>query len=156
MIYCFITGIGAGGIFPIACTLVAESLPDRTRPQALGMVQAFSALGNIGAGLISLGFVALLAAGVISTHWRWMFSVGIVPSLLAIVVARKLREPEAWKRAAAEGKAKKAGLGELFADRRWRRNAIVRPAAGSLGRGGPLGHRRFQQRPYAVHYRRSL
>jgi MFS family permease len=125
VIYCFITGMGAGGIFPIACTLVAESLPDRTRPQALGMVQTFSALGNISAGAISLGFVALLAAGVISTHWRWMFSVGIVPSLLAIIVARRLREPEAWKRAADEGKARKAGLGELFSDRRWRRNAIV-------------------------------
>ena len=125
IVYCFITGVGAGGIFPIACTLVAESLPDRTRPQALGMVQTFSALGNIGAGAISLGFVALLAAGVISTHWRWMFSVGIVPSLLAIIVARRLREPEAWKRAVAEGKVKKAGLGELFSDRRWRRNAIV-------------------------------
>ncbi|MGA2254575.1 MAG: MFS transporter [Thermoguttaceae bacterium] len=125
ILYCFITGVGAGGIFPIACTLVAESLPDRTRPQALGMVQTFSALGNIGAGAISLGFVALLAAGAISTHWRWMFSVGVVPSLLAVIVARRLREPEAWKRAVAEGKAKKAGLGELFSDRRWRRNAIV-------------------------------
>ena len=125
VIYCFITGMGAGGIFPIACTLVAESLPDRTRPQALGMVQVFSGLGNIGAGVISLGFVALLAAGVISTHWRWMFSVGIVPSLLAIIVARRLREPEAWKRAKAEGKVKRAGLRELFSDPRWRRNAIV-------------------------------
>jgi len=125
IIYCFFTGVGAGGIFPVACTLVAESLPDRARPQALGMVQTFSALGNISAGAISLGFVALLASGVISTHWRWMFSVGIVPSLLAIIVARRLREPEAWKRAVAEGKARKAGLGELFSDRRWRRNAIV-------------------------------
>jgi MFS family permease len=123
--YCFVTGIGAGGIFPIACTLVAESLPDRTRPQALGMVQTFSALGNIGAGAISLGFVALLAAGMISSHWRWMFSIGIVPSLLAVIVMRRLHEPEAWKRAVAEGRAKKAGLGELFSDRRWRRNAIV-------------------------------
>ena len=139
VIYCFITGMGAGGIFPIACTLVAESLPDRTRPQALGMVQTFSAIGNVGAGLISLGFVALLASGVISTHWRWMFSVGIVPSLLAILVARKLREPEAWKRAAAEGKARKAGLGELFSDPRWRRNAIVGlllAAAGVVGLWG--------------------
>ena len=123
--YCFITGMGAGGIFPISCTLVAESLPDRARTPALGMVQTFSAVGNISAGLISLGFVALLAGGLISTHWRWMFSVGIVPSLLAVIVARRLREPEAWKRAAAEGKTSKAGLGALFAERRWRRNAIV-------------------------------
>ncbi len=139
VIYCFITGVGAGGIFPIACTLVAESLPDRTRPQALGMVQAFSAFGNVTAGLISLGFVALLAAGLISTHWRWMFSVGIVPSFLAIVVASKLREPEAWKRAAAEGKARKAGLGELFSDRRWRRNAIVGLLLASAGVVGLWG-----------------
>jgi MFS family permease len=125
VLYCFITGVGVGGIFPISCTLVAESLPDRTRSQALGMVQACSAFGNIGAGVISLGFVALLAAGLISTHWRWMFSVGIIPSLLAVIVARKLREPEAWQRAKAEGKVKKAGLGELFSDPRWRRNAIV-------------------------------
>ena len=125
VLYCFITGVGAGGIFPISCTLVAESLPDRTRTPALGMVQACSAIGNVGAGVISLGFVALLASGVISSHWRWMFSVGIVPSLLAVIVARRLREPEAWSRAAAEGQVKKAGLGELFSDRRWRRNAIV-------------------------------
>jgi MFS family permease len=137
--YCFLTGVGAGGIFPIACTLVAESLPDRTRAQALGTVQVFSAFGNISAGLISLGFVALLAGGVISTHWRWMFSVGIVPSLLAILVARRLREPEAWKRAVAEGKTKKAGLGELFADRRWRRNAIVGLLLASSGVVGLWG-----------------
>ena len=125
IVYCFITGFGAGGIFPIACTLVAESLPDKARSPALGAVQTFSAFGNITAGLISLGFVALLAAGIISTHWRWMFSVGILPSMIAILVAAKLREPEAWLRAKAEGRIKKAGLRELFSDPRWRRNAIV-------------------------------
>jgi MFS family permease len=125
IIYCFITGMGAGGIFPIACTLVAESLPDRTRPQALGAVQTFSAFGNIGAGLISLGMVALVTVGVITTHWRWMFSIGIIPSLIAVFVASKIHEPESWMRAKAEGKTKKAGLGQLFSDPRWRRNAIV-------------------------------
>jgi len=123
--YCFITGLGAGGIFPISCTLVAESLPDRARTPALGMVQTFSAVGNMGAGFVSLGLVALLARGTISSHWRWMFSVGIVPSLLAVIIVRRLREPEAWRRAVAAGTAKKAGLGELFAEARWRRNAIV-------------------------------
>jgi MFS family permease len=123
--YCFLTGMGAGGIFPIACTLVAESLPDQTRPQALGAVQTFSAVGNVSAGLISLGMVALLAAGVISTHWRWMFSIGIVPALLAVIVASKLREPDVWKRAIANKSLKKASLRELFAEPRWRRNAIV-------------------------------
>ncbi|HLA83234.1 MAG TPA: MFS transporter [Thermoguttaceae bacterium] len=123
--YCFVMGVGAGGIFPIGCTLVAESLPDKTRSPALGMMQTFSAVGNVGAGLIALGIVALLAAGVVSTYWRWLFSIGIIPSLLAVIVASKLREPDVWKRAVAEGRTKKAGLGQLFAERRWRRNAIV-------------------------------
>ena len=156
IIYCFITGVGAGGIFPIACTLVAESLPDRTRPQALGMVQTFSALGNIGAGAISLGFVALLGRRLISTHWRWMFSVGIVPSLLAIIVARRLREPEAWKRAAAEGKAREGGPGRIVLRSPLAAERDRRPVAGGLRRGGPLGNRRVQQRPHAVHHRRPL
>jgi MFS family permease len=137
--YCFLTGIGAGGIFPIACTLVAESLPDSTRPQALGMVQVFSALGNVAAGFISLGMIALLMHGVIATYWRWMFSVGIVPSLLAVIVMRKLREPEVWRRAVAEGKTRKAGLRELFAEPRWRRNAIVGLALATSGVVGLWG-----------------
>ena len=43
---------------------------------ALGMVQTFSALGNVGAGAISLGMVALLAHGVIATHWEPLSSDG--------------------------------------------------------------------------------
>ena len=127
ILFCFITGVGAGGIFPVGCTLVAESLPDRTRSQALGMLQAFSALGNVSAGFISLFMIQLWSQGVIASQWRWMFSVGVMPSLLSVIVARKLREPEVWKKAVAEGKAtKRAGsLVELFSDPRWRRRAIV-------------------------------
>jgi MFS family permease len=127
ILYCFITGVGAGGIFPVGCTLVAESLPDGTRPQALGMLQAISAFGNVAAGFLSVLMVALWSHGVIASQWRWLFSVGIVPALLSIIVARKLREPEAWKKAVAAGKTgKKAGsLVELFGDPRWRPRAIV-------------------------------
>ena len=125
--YCFIMGMGAGGIFPVGCTLVAESLPDRTRPQALGMLQAFSAFGNVSAGFIWLAMIALWSHNYIATPWRWLFSVGILPALLSIVVARRLREPEVWRQAVAAGKlTKKAGsLAELFGDPRWRPRAIV-------------------------------
>ncbi len=125
--WCFITGLGIGGIFPIGCTLVAESLPADARPQALGMLQAFSALGNVSAGLISLGMGWLMAQNLIASAWRWMFFVGVVPALLAVIVVKKLREPDAWKAAVAAGKTvRKAGsLGELFGDPRWRRNAVV-------------------------------
>ena len=121
------SGLGIGGIFPVGCALVAESLPADARPQALGMLQSFSALGNVAAGVISLGMVELWSRNVIASHWRWMFSVGVLPALLAVIVVKKLREPDAWKAAVAAGKTgQKAGsLGELFGDRRWRRNAVV-------------------------------
>jgi len=126
LLYAFVTGVGAGGIFPVCCTLLAESLPDRVRPQSLGMMQAFSAFGNVTAAFISLGLLELLSRGVIHTHWRWMFSVGIVPALLSIVVFRRLREPEAWTKAMAAGGKKKAGsIIELFRDPLCRPRAIV-------------------------------
>ena len=64
---------------PRRLRLVAESLPADARPQALGMLQAFSALGNVAAGLISLVMVGLWSRNVIASYWRWMFSVGVCP-----------------------------------------------------------------------------
>ena len=114
-------------MFPVGCTLVAESLPDRTRPQALGMLQAVSAFGNIAAGFLSLMMIALWSHGLIASQWRWLFSVGILPALLSIIIARRLREPEVWKKAVTARKtSQKAGsLVELFGDPRWRPRAIV-------------------------------
>src|SRR4029453_2238406 len=41
--YRFLTGLGVGGPFAVGVALVAESLPDRARPYALGWLQASSA-----------------------------------------------------------------------------------------------------------------
>ena len=51
-IYRFITGLGVGGVFGLAVALIADALPDKARPHALGTLQALSAVGNITAGLI--------------------------------------------------------------------------------------------------------
>ena len=125
---CFVTGLGCGGIFPIGCTLVAESLPDSTRSSALGALQAFSAVGNVGAGFLWLGVLQLRAQGTIHSDWQWLFGVGILPALLSIIVMRRIREPDSWLRAAADAKAgrsKSGSIAELFGDPRWRRRAIV-------------------------------
>ncbi len=134
--YRFIAGLGVGGQFAVGVSLVAESLPDRARPHALGMLQAFSAVGNVGAGLISLVLFQLAETGVIGAAWRWMFAVGVFPALLAVVVFARLREPEAWVRSKQEGKAtgnKSGSITELFSDPRWRRNTIVGMILASSG-----------------------
>jgi len=54
-----------------------------------------------------------------------MFLVGALPALLAIVVFRKLKEPEQWQAARAAGGKQLGSVRELFSDPRWRRHSIV-------------------------------
>ena len=121
MFYRFLTGIGVGGEFSAGVTLVAEVMPDRARPHALGVLQALSAIGNIIGSAIS--FVVL------PLGWRWMFVVGVLPALLVASVFKKMKEPETWQRArdsAQRGTQKRLGsTGDLFADPRWRKHTII-------------------------------
>jgi MFS family permease len=143
-IYRFLVGLGVGGMFGAATTLVAESVPGRVRAVALGALQALSAVGNIIGSLISLqvqpGAQDLLWG---YAGWRILFFVGIVPSLLIVPVMFVLKEPEAWKRAkadAARGVHKNVGSPvELFRSPKWRRNSIVGLLLGVSGMIGLWG-----------------
>ncbi len=124
--YRFLTGLGVGGEFAVGVSLVAEVMPDRARPYALGLLQALSAVGNVSAAFISMGMTQLASSGTITSAWRVMFVVGTVPALLALVIRRRLKEPERWQQVAAHEKSSHLGsYSDLFADPRWRRNAIV-------------------------------
>jgi len=131
--YRFITGLGVGGEFAVGVALVAEVMPDRARPHALGLLQAFSALGNFGAAAIgiALGLWQLSTAeGLIYgwEPWRWKFVIGALPAVLALVIRSGLEEPERWKAMkakAAETGDVLGGYNALFAHPRWRRNALL-------------------------------
>jgi MFS family permease len=131
--YRFITGLGVGGEFAVGVALVAEVMPDRARPYALGLLQALSAVGNFGAALIGIGLGLAQKSfenGLIGgwEPWRWKFVIGALPAVLALVIRAGLKEPERWqemkKQAAAAGTSL-GGYGALFADARWRKNAII-------------------------------
>ncbi|HEV3137285.1 MAG TPA: MFS transporter, partial [Pirellulales bacterium] len=131
----FLTGLGVGGEFAVGVSLVAEVMPDRARSYALGLLQALSAVGNISAAVIYLVLGNIESAGGLEgwqiadrpVHaWRAMFLVGTVPALLAILIRRRLKEPERWKAVATERTHPRLGsYSELFGDARWRRHAIV-------------------------------
>lgn len=134
--YRFLTGLGVGGQFAVGVALVAEVMSDRARPHALGWLQALSAVGNMLAAVVGIGLGKMQEAGVVASSWRAMFLVGLLPSLLAIPVFLKLREPDRWKAAVSKEEAEEAAGGpepprklgsisELFTDPRWRRNTIV-------------------------------
>ena len=144
-LYRFLAGIGIGGMFGAATTLVAESVPAGFRAMALGSLQALSALGNIVGSLLSLqippgahGFFGDYAG------WRILFFVGIVPALLVVPIVFVLKEPESWLKAKADalagvGRKNVGSVAELFKEPRWRHNTLVGLFLGVSGMIGLWG-----------------
>jgi MFS family permease len=145
-IYRFLVGLGVGGMFGAATTLVAESVPGQFRAMALGSLQALSALGNIIGSLVSL-VIPPGAENYLGSYsgWRVLFFVGIVPALLIVPIVFVLKEPESWLRAKAEadaGRRSAKSIGspfELFRDPRWRRHTIIGLLLGVSGMIGLWG-----------------
>ncbi len=147
-IYRFITGMGVGGEFAAGVSLVAEVMPNRARPYALGLLQALSAVGNMMAAIIS--FIIPPQADFNNVAgWRWMFVVGIFPSLVVFLLFRGIKEPDSWVKARKEAKERAANpddfhkqlgdMRELFTNPRWRYHTIVGvilAAAGVMGLWG--------------------
>jgi MFS family permease len=132
--YRFLTGTGVGGEFAAGVALVAEVMPNRARPHALGLLQAMASVGNIIGSVISFFILPLtitLACGWVLPGWRLVFLVGILPALIVVFALRRLKEPESWvklKRASLESSASAPKLGsyrEMFGDKRWRYNTLI-------------------------------
>jgi MFS family permease len=134
-----LTGMGVGGVFGLAVALIAETVADRSRTGALGMLQVLSTIGNICAGLVKMGIDQLEVAGTITagSGWRWMFLVGALPALLVILTQKYLREPEPWLKLQREGRLPKGGIfapyAGLLKEARWRRNLFVGAVIASTG-----------------------
>ena len=96
--YRFLMGLGVGGLFAAAVSLVAEVTPPAARPHALGLLQAFSATGNIMGSALTLWLKPQSTTFGIE-NWRWLFVVGVLPAVLVIVIQKKVKEPESWRRA---------------------------------------------------------
>lgn len=139
----FLTGLGVGGEFAVGVALVAEVMPERARTSALGLLQASSAIGNMMAAVISIVLGEMEATGSIGSvkAWRLMFVIGTVPALLAVLIRRRLKEPERWTHAVQEQRAviAKPRMRELFREPTLRRNALVGLALGFAGVVGLWG-----------------
>src|SRR5437899_674162 len=94
----FLTGAGVGGEFAVGAALIAEVMPDRVRPHALGSLQALSTIGNILAA-VALGLV--VPGEKLGWGWRGLYYLGALPGLIAVFVFWRLREPEKWVAAKA-------------------------------------------------------
>jgi MFS family permease len=143
--YRFLTGMGVGGVFGLSVALVADSIPDHTRAPALGLLQSLSTWGNIGAGVIGMGIGALAARHLLPfglSAWQSMFLVGAIPAFLCVFIIGRLKEPQKWVDARAEGAKrgiKFGSYGNLLKHPKWSKHAwlgLVMCSAGIVGLWG--------------------
>jgi MFS family permease len=165
LLYRFMFGVGVGGMFGAATTLVAESVPRHFRTAALGSMQALSAFGNMTASALSLK----ITPGVENywghySGWQVLSFVSVFPVLMVVPMVLILKEPEVWKKAkaqAVDGKGAKSvgSLTELFGHPRWRKHLLVGICLGVSGMVGLWGiaffspeliTTAFKDRPLAV------
>jgi fucose permease len=131
----FMTAVGVGGEWAAGASLVAEVFPNRSRPMALGLLQALSAVGNMMAALITL------ALGDLEANWRIAYFIGAAPALLVLWIRRSVREPEAWKEAKEKATVGKelGNITELFTHPVLRRNTLAAVLMATAGVGALWG-----------------
>ncbi len=144
-VYRFITGLGVGGVFGLAVALVADTVPDRSRAPALGLLQSLSTWGNLAAGLTGMALSALAARKLLPfglAHWQAMFLIGALPAFLCVFVMRQLKEPQKWVEAKAAGEKrgiKFGSYGALLKHPTWSKHAwlgLIACSAGIIGLWG--------------------
>jgi MFS family permease len=138
--YRFLAGMGIGGEYAAGAALVAEAMPARARPFALGLVQAFSSVGAIIGSGLSLLVGPQTTVGQIA-GWRVLFWFGVIPSLLVVLIRLQVKEPDRWLKAreisSREGSDMRLGdLRAIFGDRTLRRRTLIGMTLGMVGQIG--------------------
>jgi AAHS family 3-hydroxyphenylpropionic acid transporter len=115
----FLTGLGLGGALPNLVALGAEGAPPGRRSAHVTLIYSGTPLGGVLASLVSLVTT--------SAQWHWVFVVGgVVPLIVAPLLALYLREPTAFARlAAAQAGVAKPGLLEFLGEGRAARTLLL-------------------------------
>ncbi|NML31749.1 MFS transporter [Paraburkholderia antibiotica] len=83
-------GLGIGGEWSAGAALITETWPAKHRAKVMAWAQSSFAVGYA---------AAAVAAALVLPHfgWRWVFAVGLVPTLLAVWVRSHVEEPQIWR-----------------------------------------------------------
>lgn len=143
--YRFLTGLGVGGVFGLSVALVADTVSDRSRAPALGLLQSLSTWGNLSAGLIGMAIGGLAGRHMLPfglKAWQAMFLVGALPAFLCVFIMRRLKEPKRWVDARDAGLKKGirfGSYGSLLRHPTWAKHAwlgLILCSSGIVGLWG--------------------
>jgi putative MFS transporter len=99
-VFRFLTGLGLGGLIPIATAWVSEFLPIRVRAFATSAVLSAFLFGWVVASAVAIAVIPPFG-------WRAIFVVGVVPAILAVIMA--IWAPESPRWLLAQGRREDAG-----------------------------------------------
>jgi len=89
LVFRFIQGLGLGGEVPIAAAYIGEIAKAGRRGRFFLLYQVIFAVG--------LAAVAVAATWVVpNLGWQWMFYIGAVPAVIALILRRTLPESPRW------------------------------------------------------------
>jgi MFS transporter, AAHS family, 3-hydroxyphenylpropionic acid transporter len=112
------TGVGLGGALPMLIALVSESSSLKNQSARVAMVYAATPFGGAIASLISL----LIGA----SQWRWIFIVGgVLPLLIAPLMAFGMRESPAFKRGGDDAMPRPGSFAAILAQGRALRTVLL-------------------------------
>lgn len=104
----FLVGLGVGGVWPNAVTLVSECWSGASRPWVTGVMSA-----GLNAGILMLSQLAR-AWPITPEQWRWIFQLAGLPALLGVAVLVALPESPQWRLEKGKSHRAPAHLGQLF------------------------------------------
>jgi putative MFS transporter len=89
LLFRFIQGLGLGGEVPIAAAYIGEIAKADKRGRFFLLYQVIFAVGLAGVAVAATWIVPHLG-------WQWMFYVGAVPAVIALILRRMLPESPRW------------------------------------------------------------
>jgi MFS family permease len=112
-----LAGIGIGGEWALAGTYVAEAWPEDRRKMGAGYLQT---------GYYAGFFLASALNFTVGAHygWRAMFWCGLTPVFVALVVLRRVKEPERWQRKVVAHETRRHPLLAIFSPPYTRRTIV--------------------------------
>ena len=130
----FLVAMGVGGEWAVASAMVAEVMPQRSRPIMSSIFHASSVFGTLMATAVGATVVGNPSLG--EAAWRWGFAIGAAPAVLILIIRWKLQDPPQWIKArelAKKDASQQTGrLMELFQGE-YLRSTIVGVSLASIG-----------------------
>jgi MFS family permease len=133
LVFRSLQGLGFGGEWAAGAVLMAEVINPKVRGRAVGCVQSG---WSVGYGAAALLFTVVFSVLQPESAWRFLFFIGILPSIAVLFIRRNVEEPDIFlaTRTGAQEAARKPFVLDIFKPPLHRSTAVASLlAAGTLG-----------------------